>query len=63
MNEYRCTRRTPYGPKTPGFKNLSARQGYYIRAETEQEALTRMREKFPNDALEFDAQLWKENIA
>lgn len=59
MNEYRCTRRSPYNsPNCPGHKDVLARQGYYFEVETEAEALEKMNVKFPNDNGEFDIQLW-----
>lgn len=63
MNEYRCTRRKPYPKGTPGFDDASARQGYYIRATSEKQALYQMAEKFPGEAaIGFDVTLWCENV-
>lgn len=63
MNEYRCTRRRPYPKGTPGFTDPGARQGYYIRAESESEALAKMHDKFPREAVDgFDVSLWCENV-
>lgn len=62
MNEYRCTRDFPYGNGTPGFKNVKARQGHYIVAKDENEALAIMVERFPLDVklgYWFTADLWK----
>ena len=59
MNQYRCTRPDAYEEGCPGHKDLSARQGHYIDAESEEKALARMRKLFPNDSC-FDVQLWKQ---
>ncbi len=59
--EFRCTRRDPYDdPGCPGHKNPSARQGYYLRDASAENALARMRKKFPHDRLGFDVQVWKQ---
>lgn len=61
MNEYRLTRPWQYrNPNCPGHKDKSARQGYYIRANTAKEAVDEMRLEFPHES--FDVQLWKENV-
>lgn len=49
--QFRCTRQAPYGPGCPGFTDKTARQGYYITAKNEDEALTKMKEKFPNESI------------
>jgi len=61
LPEFRCTRRRPYiGCDCPGKKNLSARQGYYIRAETPDLAILQMGEHFPEDRnFGFDVQVWQ----
>lgn len=56
MNQFRCTRRKPYPPGTPGNTDLSARQGYYIDAPDQEDAVKQMTAKFPGEA--FDVQLW-----
>lgn len=55
-HEYRCTRNQPYTEHT----ELSAREGHYIEAESEFDALIRMGKKFPNDTAGFTATLYKE---
>lgn len=34
MSHYRVTRPEGYGPGTPGYTDLGARQGYYTDADT-----------------------------
>lgn len=67
MNEYRVTRRVPYCPNTPGAKDLASRNGHYILAESEQQALLKMATRFPDDvermATPFDVQLWRKGVA
>jgi hypothetical protein len=58
-NQYRCTRRDPYGPGCPGYADPSARQGHYLYAVSEEEAVKEMEHRFPNDNQGFDIQLWK----
>lgn len=61
MKEYRCTRNQPYqGVACPGNLNVYARQGYYIRANSEQEALKIMHKNFPGDWCGFTATLWRD---
>lgn len=70
-NEYRCTRRGPYQGDCPGKTDVSARQGYYIRAENEHSARVKLVAMLETDGLYnlndqlygFDVQLWKENIS
>ena len=58
MNQYRCTRNQPYqNPHCLGIPDLSARQGYYINAATEQEAIAIMAQLYPDDDAGFTAQL------
>jgi hypothetical protein len=57
-NEYRCTRPNCYPPRSPGHKDPSARQGYYVNADNPDEARERMREWFPHDT-HFDVELWR----
>lgn len=59
MNEYRCTRNSPYGYNTPGHKDLSSRQGHYIKAFTEKEAIREMMRRFPDDMMGFTATIWR----
>jgi hypothetical protein len=68
MNEYRCTRNRIYeSPGCPGHTQLEARQGHYIQADSEADALIAMWESFPDDVEwakargmdAFTATLWK----
>lgn len=59
MNEYRCTRNSPYGYGCPGFKDLASRQGHYINATSEKEAIQIMMKQFPNDMMGFTVTLWR----
>ena len=61
MIEFRMTRRRPYVTcDCPGRKNVRARQGYYIRAKTIEDAQAMMLEHFSDDAqFGFDGELWK----
>ena len=58
MTQFRLTRPDCYEPGCPGHKDPSARQGYYIDADSEEEALLRMKQRFPEDK-GFDVQVWK----
>lgn len=49
LNEYRCTRNSPYMHKCMGHDNLSARQGHYVNCYTEEQALEIMGMDFPGD--------------
>lgn len=60
MKEYRCTRNTPYAPPCNGSSDLSARNGYYLRAETAQDTMPMMVERFPEEAtFGFTVEEWK----
>jgi len=61
MNEYRCTRNSPYSnPKCFGHTDLEARQGYYFKAESEDETLVMMSKQFPGETeAGFTVHLWK----
>lgn len=59
LNEYRCTRNSPYGYTAQGHKDLSARQGHYINATSEKEAIREMMKRFPHDMMGFTVQLWR----
>ncbi len=59
MNEYRCTRNSPYGYKSGGHKDLSARQGHYVNAASEKEAIREMMRRYPHDMMGFTATLWR----
>jgi hypothetical protein len=62
VNEYRCTRNQPYQHECFGKNDLGARQGYYINATSEEEALKVMAAEHPADTAGFTAELWKENV-
>lgn len=60
MKEYRCTRNAPYAHPCDGRSDLSARNGYYIRAETAPDALQIMTDRFPEEAIQgFTVDEWK----
>jgi hypothetical protein len=60
MKEYRCTRNAPYAHTCDGSSDLSARNGYYLRSETAQDAMQRMVERFPEEAsFGFTVDEWK----
>jgi hypothetical protein len=60
MKEYRCTRNAPYTHPCDGSSDLSARNGYYIRTQTAQDALQRMVERFPEEtSFGFTVDEWK----
>lgn len=60
MHEFRCTRNKPFqNPKCFGHTDLEARQGYYLKAANEQDALAQMAILYPTDDAGFTAQLWK----
>jgi hypothetical protein len=55
--EYRCTRRDPYAsPHCKGHTDPTARQGHYLYAKTDREAIVAMREDFPRDIDGFDVE-------
>jgi len=60
MKEYRCTRNSPYGDRTPGYSDVRARQGHYIQAHTMAEAIHEMERRFPHDRLGFTVHLWRD---
>jgi hypothetical protein len=64
MKEFRCTRNAPYAnPECLGHAALRCRQGYYIQAENEHEALREMVKQFPSEQDNmhgFTAEFWKE---
>lgn len=59
-NEYRVTRPELYPPGSPGHENPAGRQGHYVLAHSEEEALESVRERFPGEAL--DVELWQEEV-
>lgn len=61
MKEYRCTRNAPYSQPCDGRSDLSARNGYYIRAETARDALQIMTARFREEAsFGFTVEEWKD---
>jgi hypothetical protein len=57
---YRLTRHLCTNPNARAFSDLSARQGYYIQAENEDEALKKMAKVFPNES-QFTCHEWQAN--
>lgn len=57
--EFRCTRGAPYTHPCAGEFDLTARQGYYLRAVDEADALRQMRTMFPFDKAAFTAHYTK----
>ena len=55
--EYRMTRPNCYKSGLAA-KDPRCRNGYYIKAESEEEAHKRMKTKFPYDS-HFDCEVWK----
>jgi len=62
LNEYRFTRNRLYQADCPGRVHLSARNGHYITAESEQQARRQMCERYPEDAGNFTCDIWKEDV-
>lgn len=61
MKEYRCTRNAPYSHPCDGRSDLSAREGYYIRTGSLQEARAIMTDRFPEEAIQgFTVDEWKD---
>jgi len=56
QTEIRVTRPCSYGLGTPGRIDLNSRQGYYIFADSVQEAILKAVEKFPKEPI--DVQMW-----
>lgn len=60
MKEYRCTRNAPYQHDCIGHDDLVARQGYYIEAESAEEAWQKMAIRFPTETeVGFTTQEWE----
>jgi len=58
--EYRCTRNALYSHQCLGYHDLSARQGYYIMAASQEEAWEKMASRFPKETEEgFTVQEWE----
>ena len=59
LQGFRCTRIAPYVHNCDGRHDLSARQGYYIRAEIALEAIKIMAQKFPEEKhIGFTVECW-----
>lgn len=59
MNHYRLTRPDVYvNPDCPGHSDKSARQGYYVDAETPEQAVEIVRTRLGKPNERFDVQLW-----
>ena len=62
MTEYRCTRNASYTCDCYGRDDITARQGYYIHAESEEEAWQQMAIRYPKEThAGFTIQDWSEN--
>ncbi|MEL4895946.1 hypothetical protein [Crocosphaera sp. Alani8] len=60
MPEYRCTRNASYTSDCAGRDDLTARQGYYIEAESHEGAWKEMATRFPDDvSYGFTVQEWE----
>lgn len=56
---WRITRPSKYGQGTPGQADHTARQGYYVDANTREEATQKVREQNKFDSNEpLDVELW-----
>ncbi len=49
MREFRCTRNALYLHDCSGRDDIRERQGYYISAETEEEAWQEMARRYPDE--------------
>ncbi|MBP0008073.1 hypothetical protein [Roseofilum sp. Belize Diploria] len=58
---YRCTRNAPYQwGNNPSRNNPKGRQGHYIQADFEQEALKLMAQRFPEETTQgFTVETWQ----
>lgn len=60
MAHYRLTRPNVYSnPNCPGHKDKSARQGYYVDADSPEQAIKIVRERLEMPNEDFDVQLWR----
>ncbi|BAZ47097.1 hypothetical protein NIES4102_41430 (plasmid) [Chondrocystis sp. NIES-4102] len=61
MTEYRCTRNADYDCDCIGRDDLTVRQGYYIHAESEEEAWQIMAIRYPKETTAgFTVQDWSD---
>ena len=62
LTEYRCTRNASYTCDCTGRDDVTARQGYYIHAHSEEEAWQQMASRYPEETtLGFTIQDWSEH--
>lgn len=62
LTEYRCTRNADYTGNCVGRDDISARQGYYLYAHSEEEAWQQMAARYPNETeAGFTVQDWSEH--
>lgn len=62
LKEYRCTRNAQYTGNCVGRDDITARQGYYIHAHSEEEAWQQMASRYPQEtAAGFTIQDWSEH--
>ncbi len=60
MNEYRCTRNALYAHTCIEHDDITARQGYFIKGESVEEALQEMAIRFPEEVeAGFTVQEWE----
>lgn len=60
MQEFRCTRNALYTHDCTGRDDIRERQGYYINAQTEEEAWEKMASRFPKETEEgFTVERWQ----
>lgn len=60
QKEYRCTGNVPYSHPCNGHKDLSARQSYYIMADSQEEAWEKMASRFPEETNQgFTVEEWE----
>ncbi|CAD5988510.1 hypothetical protein PCC9214_05398 (plasmid) [Planktothrix tepida] len=60
LKDYRCTRNALYQHNCLGQNDISARQGYYIKAHGIEEAWEKMAIRFPEETeLGFTVQEWE----
>jgi len=58
--EYRCTRNASYSHDCIGKNDPTVRQGYYIQAQSREEALEKMAIRFPEEVKQgFTVEEWK----
>jgi len=59
MTTYRCTRNAPYQQPGSGSSDPTARQGYFISAQDETQAIAQMADRFPHEITQgFSVTFW-----